>query len=169
MVRWPTSQCLTQGTMLLPPLTLHERCITSGEQSARGLRSDFPLRSVGSRRTRPANVGRLIMGKHLYNVTKTRAVIEDAVVKSMVAQIKPLFHKIPSANDKPCTFAVFISVSHLHSSRHDRLLSTRIRLPGDPRHMVCITSIFTCHVSSIALRVVLIIDCTNWIALSTIP
>ena len=83
-----------------------------------------------------------------------------------------LFHNIPVANDEPCTFADFLSFWSLvrrFAVATDPLLKRNPAGSTIHGHTECVTSIFTSRFSSIALRVVLTIPCTDWMALSTIP
>ena len=83
-----------------------------------------------------------------------------------------LFHKFPSASDKPCTFADFPlsrSCAVLPSRPTLNLVNKNPPCSAIQGHTDCVTSIFTSHVSSITLRIVLIVPCTDWMEFYTVP
>ena len=83
-----------------------------------------------------------------------------------------LFHKIPSANAMPCTFADLpfnLSYAVFPSRPTSNLVNKNPACSAIHDQMECVASIFTPHRPSMSLRIVLIIPCTDWTALSTIP
>ena len=72
----------------------------------------------------------------------------------------------------PCTFADLpfsLSYAVFPSRATSNLVNKNPACSAIHGQMECVASIFTPHRPSMSLRIVLIIPCTDWIALSTIP